>query len=220
MKNFKTSLLFGLVILLLVSTSLSAAETNLKSVKVGITPYAFAMMFPVIHALGIDNEIGIDFVIYDFSSSAGTFPALIRGDIDIVNEDMSFHIAKIKNAPEIKTFGTNNLFKGFILIGRKGVDKSYQEVLTELGDPKKAKEKILKNLTGRKFVAAPFFSGVISDALRQIGLELEDIEYIKFADDQKAAAAFIGGVGDFYLGSLPQEIKMLNMPDKFVNMGR
>jgi len=219
MKKFKTSLLLSLVILLLVSTSLSAAETNLKSVKIGITPYAFAMMFPVIHTLGIDNEIGIDFDIYDFSSSAGTFLTLIRGDIDIVNEDMSVHIGKIKNAPEIKTFGTNNMFKGFILIGRKGVDKSYQEVLTELGDPEKAKEKILKSIKGRKFVAAPFFSGVISDALGQVGIKLEDIEYIKFADDEKAAAAFIGGVGDFYLGSLPQEIKMLNMPDNFVNMG-
>ena len=113
--------------------------TELIKVKIGITPYGFAMMFPAMQETGIDHEFGIDFEIVDFPSSAGTFQALVRGDLDIVNEDMSVHIAAIQNAPEIVTFGTNNLFKGFILIGRKGVDKSYKEVLAELGNADEAK---------------------------------------------------------------------------------
>lgn len=217
-KSLLVILLISILVFVFSSISLSADQV-LQKVKVGITPYAFAMMFPVIHKTGIDNEIGIDFELVDFPSSANTFQILIRGDVDILNEDMSVHIAKLKNAPEVRTFGTNNLFKGFILIGRKGVDKSYEEILAEKGSPEESKKYILNSLKGRKFVAAPFFAGVISDALQQVGLKLEDIEYIKFSDDQKAASAFISGVGDFYLGSLPQEIKMLSMPDKFINMG-
>ncbi|MCX6089109.1 MAG: ABC transporter substrate-binding protein [Candidatus Atribacteria bacterium] len=219
LRRLLSSILVFSLVLFILSAMAWGEEQTLKKVRVGITPYAFSMMFPVIHETGIDHEVGVDFDLVDFPSSANTFQILIRGDVDMLNEDMSVHIAKLKNSPEVRTFGTNNLFKGFILIGRKGSDKSYEEVLADKGNPDEAKKFILNSLKGRKFVAAPFFAGVISDALQQVGLKLEDIEYVQFADDQKAASAFISGVGDFYLGSLPQEIKMLSMPDKFINMG-
>jgi hypothetical protein len=40
--------------------------------------------------------------------------------------------------------------------------------------------------------------------LENADLTLDDITILDFADDAKAAAAFLRGEGDFYYGSLPQ----------------
>ena len=54
----------------------------------------------------------------------------------------------------------------------------------------------------------------------EVGLDPSKVKIVDFADDSKAALAFIRGTGDFYMGSLPQETKMLqDFPDKFAKVG-
>lgn len=43
-----------------------------------------------------------------------------------------------------------------------------------------------------------------------IGFTLEGVEIIDFADDTQATAAFLRDEGDYYTGSLPQEVKLLS----------
>lgn len=52
-----------------------------------------------------------------------------------------------------------------------------------------------------------------------MGIGIDEVQLLNFADDQKAATAFLSGTGDFYIGSLPQERRLLSMEDRFVNAG-
>ena len=51
-------------------------------------------------------------------------------------------------------------------------------------------------------------------------MSIDDVQTINFADDEKAALAFISGEGEFYMGGLPSEINLLmNHPDQFKLIG-
>src|SRR3990172_9998442 len=51
-------------------------------------------------------------------------------------------------------------------------------------------------------------------------MTLADVTIINLPDDEKAALAFIGGTGDFYMGGLPSEINILqNHGDEFELIG-
>ena len=94
-------------------------------------------------------------------------------------------------------------------------------MLAELGDAAKAKQAAIEQMKGKTFpVYLANYQPLITAVLEQAGLALEDVKTINFADDEKAALAFIGGEGEFYMGGLPSEINLLmNHPDQFKLIG-
>ncbi|MCL5986392.1 MAG: hypothetical protein M1371_07475 [Actinobacteria bacterium] len=193
-------------------------EKELTPVNVGTAPYS---MFQLPHAtkdLGFDRDIGLDFTVKEYTSTSPATKALIRGEVDIVTHDIPELVPFIKTAPQVKTIAPLDLFKGFIFIGRKGEWKPWDELVQEMG-LEKAKEFRLNEFKGKTFLGIPFRFALISDAVAQVGLTDKDYVAKTYADDQLAATAFIGGDGDVYTGSLPQEIELLKQPDKYVNLG-
>ena len=76
-----------------------------------------------------------------------------------------------------------------------------------------------KEFKGKEFCIIPQRKPLIADTIQQVGLDIDDVTLLNFADDQKAAMAYMRGEGDFYMGSLPQERRLLQEPDKYVNAG-
>ncbi|MCX6089106.1 MAG: ABC transporter substrate-binding protein [Candidatus Atribacteria bacterium] len=221
MKLNKTSVLMMLIVSILILTTFTVGaeeQKELKKVRIGVPPYSMYMIFFAAHSLGIDKEFGLDFDIKEFTATLPAVQAMIHGDIDISGNCIAEHLVALKGAPQIKNFSTVGFFKGFIFVGRKDKTKPFSELLKEM-DQSKAKEFQLNEFKGKEFAIIPQRKPLILDAIAQVGLKAEDIKFLQFADDQKAATAFIKGSGDFYIGSLPQEQRLLKMSDQFVNVG-
>ena len=211
-----------LVIVMLVTTvGFAAAQTRRTIVRVGMTPFFDYQFFAVAKEFGWDKELGLNLQFTWFTQSGPSTQALARGSIDTVNTCVVCNFAFYQSVPQLTDFLTVNQFKGFVIVGRKGRAKTYQEFLKELGDPTKAQVATIQQFKGTTWPEYRVnYEPLIKGVLEQGGLKLEDIKIINFADDEKAALAMIGGTGDFYMGGLPSEINLLfRHPDKFILIG-
>ena len=213
-------LLSGILISLLSFSLLGAgvAKEKLTKVRVGVAPYTMFQIWRAAHELGIDKEFGLDFEIKEFSMTLPGTQAMIHGDVDITVNCIAEHIAVIGKAPQVKNFSSLGFFKGFIYVGRKAEWKPFDDLVEGVGLGK-AKETRLKQFKGKEFCIIPQRKPLIADTIAQVGLTLDDVKLLNFADDQKAATAFMRGAGDIYMGSLPQERRLLKMSDQYVNLG-
>jgi ABC-type nitrate/sulfonate/bicarbonate transport system substrate-binding protein len=194
---------------------------ELTPVRVAMTPFFDYQFFSVADELGWDEELGVDLQFTWFTQSGPSIQALVNGSVDTVNTWVLCNFPFYESVPELTDFLTVNQFKGFVLIGRDGQAKSYEEFLEELGDPEAARQATLEQVRGKTF---PMYSAnyetLLKATLDQAGMTLDDVEIVNFPDDEKAALAFIGGTGDFYMGGLPSEINLLqNHPDDFELIG-
>jgi len=188
-------------------------------VKIGITPYFEYQPWVIAHELGLDKQQGINLEFTNYDNSAKAAVAAYRGDIDLASNYLAGSFALMKQLPTLQDFMITNQFKGFILIGRAGEATSYEE-LTKTWNESDAKDQILKSLKGKTFdIVQPNYQALLSSALDQVGLSIDDIKINNFATDAQAAVAFEGGTGDYYIGGLPQEAKMLQTPGKYVKVG-
>jgi len=220
MKILNRLLVIGLLIVFL-GTWLAGevvAKEKLTRVRVGVAPYSMCQIWIATHEFGIDRQFGLDLEIKEFTMTLPGTQACIRGDVDITSNCIAEHIPVIGKAPQVKNFSTLGFFQGFIYVGRKAEWKSFDELVKEMGF-EKARETRLKQFKGKAFCIIPQRKPLIADTIGQVGLTLEDVKLLNFADDQKAAMAFIRGAGDIYMGSLPQERKLLKMSDQYVNLG-
>jgi ABC-type nitrate/sulfonate/bicarbonate transport system substrate-binding protein len=202
-------------------------EGGLTTVRVGTQPYYDYQFFSVAHELGVDREFGLDLVTVAHPGQTA-YAQLARGDLDITASCESCLLPAIENLPGVRNFLITNLFKGFVLIGRSQNGKpqftTYAETLAANGnDPEKAKAAFVRTLRGRNFAINPAADGALLGALlAHGGLTSSDVRVTSFPDEVKAALAFIAGTGDYYFGSLPQELRMLTADDlktKFVEAG-
>ena len=206
-------------ILLLATVAVFAEEQKeFTKVRIGVPPYSMYQIFYAAKDLGIAKEFGLELEIREFTATLPAVQALIRDDLDISGNCIAEHLVALKGAPMVKSFSTVGFFKGFIFVGRKDKIKPISELTKEMG-PEKAKEYRLNEFKGKEFAIIPQRKPLILDAIAQVGLTADDVKFLQFADDQKAATAFIKGSGDFYIGSLPQEERLLKMSDQFVNAG-
>jgi ABC-type nitrate/sulfonate/bicarbonate transport system substrate-binding protein len=176
------------------------------------------MLWPVAHELGIDAEFGLNFEIHEFASADVANISLARGDLDIVGSAISFHLAAVQGAPQLIGFSSLSIFNGFIFVGRAGEVVPYATLVEDMGADA-AWSSRLNEFKGKGFCIVPQNRALLADTLSQVNLTLDDVTVYEFADDPTAAAAFEQGTGDFYIGSLPEEQRLLGMPDKFVNAG-
>jgi ABC-type nitrate/sulfonate/bicarbonate transport system substrate-binding protein len=202
-------------------TEEASQPTDLIPVRVGMTPFFDYQFWAVAKEFGWDKELGLDLQFTWLTQSGPSIQALANGSLDTVNTCVVCNFPFYESVPEMQDFLTVNQFKGFVVIGRQGQSKSYQEFLSELGDAEKAKVATIEQMKGKKFpIYLANYEPLLTAVLEQAGLSLSDVTTVNFPDDEKAALAAIGGEGDFYMGGLPSEINLLmNHPDQFKLIG-
>lgn len=205
--------------LLLGAGSVPAQEQT--TVRVGMTPFFDYQFFSVAKEFGWDEELGLDLKFEWLTQSGPSIQALANGSLDTVNTCVVCNFPFYESVPEMVNFLTVNQFKGFVVIGRIGQSKPYADALAELGTPEAAKQATIEQMKGKTFpVYLANYKPLMTAVLEQAGLSLDDVTTVNFADDEKAALAFISGEGDFYMGGLPSEINLLmNHPDQFQLIG-
>ncbi len=190
-------------------------------VRVGMTPFFDYQFFSVAKEYGWDKQLGLDLQFQWLTQSGPSIQALANGSLDTVNTCVVCNYPFYESVPEMQNFLTVNQFKGFVVIGRVGQSKSYDELLADLGSADKARTAAIQQMKGKTFpVYLANYRPLITAVLEQAGMSLDDVQTINFADDEKAALAYIGGNGEFYMGGLPSEINLLmNHPDQFKLIG-
>lgn len=212
-----TKRILALILALVLLIGVSASAENIK-VRVGTTPYPMYVIWKIADELGIDDEFGIDLELFPFTGTAqGAQACAGRGEVDITASCVAEHLTSIVGAPNLVNFSPLGFFKGFFYIGREKDMVPFDQLVAEKG-LEAAKEERLNAFKGKAFCAIPQRKALILDTIAQVGLKESDITLLNFADDQKAAAAFLAGDGDFYIGSLPQQ-KALLKEEGFVNAG-
>lgn len=212
---------------LLVVAALAAAcgsppersDSGADIVRIGLSPYFEYQPWVIADELGLDEQQGIDLQFTSIESTQTAAVAARRGDIDLVPSCHSCAFPFYKEIPELRDFMITNQFKGFIVVGRTGQTDTFEELSASIG-PDAAKERILHGLRGKTFVIQRAgYEALLVAALDQVGMTIDDIEIVDMPDDSAAALAFTSGTGDYYIGSLPQEARLLQEPDRFVNVG-
>jgi ABC-type nitrate/sulfonate/bicarbonate transport system substrate-binding protein len=194
-------------------------ESGMKVVKVGILPYFDYQPLVGAQAIGLDKEMGIKLELIPFPNENSGIRALVTNSIDICEGSVDVVPNIIPQTPELRVWRNITQFKGFVIIGRakdtaSGRLKSFDVLLKEKGDFASAQRAVFAQMKGTIFcLNKASYEGITSAMLENANLTLDDIKILDFADDAKAAAAFLRGEGDFYYGSLPQEIKLLKEPD-------
>lgn len=206
-------------IAILSSTMIVSANANeLVTVKVGITPYFDYMPWVIAKEKGFDKDLGINLDLVTITNTAGGVAAMRQGSLDVVSSCHVCDFPLYKSVPSLRSFLITDQFKGFIIVGRKGAE-TFADLEQKIG-AEKAKEQILKGFKGKSFpTVLSTYRQLLSSALGQVGMTISDINVVESGDDAQAALAFQRGTGDYYMGSLPQETKLLSMPDKYVNVG-
>ncbi len=189
-------------------------DEEFQTIKVGVLPYFDYQPFVGAHEIGLDRELGLDLELIPFPNENSGVRALVTGSIDVCEGSVDVVPNIIPQTPELRVFLNICQFKGFQVIGREGKVKVFDDILREKGgDFDAAVKAVYSQLDGKTFtINKTSYEGTVSSMLENADLTLDDVTILDFADDAKAAAAFLRGEGDFYVGSLPQQVRMLKEP--------
>ncbi len=195
-------------------------EEQITKVRIAVLPYFDCMHLVVAPKLGMDEELGLDFEFVPFTDQPTAIRAMVRGEVDVIEGGLMSSIPLYPEVPDLRFFFTNNQFKGFMVVGRKGQVKTFEELLKEKnGDFSAAQRAVFEQMRGKMFCLTVVNNlPTVAAMLDNVGMSVDDVEVKDFANPTLAANAIIRGVGDFYVGSLPQEMKLLKMKDQFVNV--
>lgn len=190
------------------------ARAEDQTVRIATLPYMDYTVFVAAHELGMDKELGLDFEFIQFPLEPAAAQALIRGDIDVGQGALAPLTTIFPQAPELRVLLTNNQFKGLIFVGRDGAIKTFDETLAANGgDFEAARRETLEQFKGKTLtLVKASFEGTVKGVLEDVGVSMDDVEILDFPDDAQAALAFMRGTGDLYIGSLPQEMRLLSEP--------
>lgn len=191
------------------------------TVRVGMTPFFDYQFWSVAKQFGWDKQLGLNLQFTWLTQSGPSIQALANGSLDQVNTCIVCNFPFYQSVPDMQDYINVDQFKGFVIIGRQGKSKSYDEFLKEFNDPQKAKVATIQQFKGKTFpIYMANYEPLLTAVLGQAGMKVTDVKTVNFADDEKAALAMIGGTGDFYMGGLPSETNLLqNHPDQFKLIG-
>ena len=189
-------------------------ESNPQKIRMAVLPYLDYTLFVAAKELGVDKEQGIELDLIPFPHESQAVQALLNGSIDVAQGALGSFVPLLPNAPELRVVLNNNQFKGFVYIGREGKIKSFDDLLQEKnGNFEEAQKATLQQLKGKTFLMVESsFGGMLSSALKKVGLNYSDVKVMNFQNDAQAATAFLRGEGDLYTGSVPQQMKILKEP--------
>lgn len=198
----------------------SASSSGLQTVTIGITPYFEYQPWIIAHSLGLDKQQGLNFQFVKYTGYGANVSAMLRGSVDLGAGCNACNYPYYKSAPQLRDWMTTDQYKGFVLIGRKGQALTLSQAEKTMS-PAAAKAAVLRQLKGKSFaIVDSYFQATVDSAIGQVGLKPSDVTLINFPTTSASALAFIKGVGDYYMGDLPEETKILTeFPDKFVMVG-
>ena len=155
--------------------------------------------------LGFFADVNINIIkFYDFSKENTMLETLQEGSTDIAGTSAIVSVPLGKTLDKIIWLGTFDYWWGNAVMARPGEFKTYAEILKEVGDAKEAARLACYQLKGKTFDAmlGAGHENFITAVLELGGLTMKDV---KFNDmpNVEAAAAFIRGEGDVYVGDLP-----------------
>ena len=200
-----------------------AAESGSSSdgtVRIAIQPLLDYVPWVFASDHGLAEEQGVKLDISYLSQINTALQSMARGDLDVVSTCTACNMPYVESVPTLRDVLTINQFKGFIIVGRTGAPQ-YAQLVADGASEDDARAEIYEYIKGKTFIGNEAIFGALVDGLLDYaGLESSDIKIIDLADDAKAATAFLQGQGDFYMGSLAQESKLLgDFPEQFVNVG-
>ncbi len=191
---------------------------GLVKVNIETQPYYDFKFFDVAKELGIDRDFGLDISIIT-TPEQFSWRKLARGDVDIAASCPTCVLPAIGELPNLRDFMINQVFKGFVPIGRMKDGKperpTYNDYLEDNGgDVRAALTSFAQSLKGTSWSVTPEIQKAnMQLMLAKGGLTLDDITIIPFADETKSALGFIHGEGDYYFGSLPQSVRLVSAPE-------
>jgi ABC-type nitrate/sulfonate/bicarbonate transport system substrate-binding protein len=208
-------ILTGLCMLCLTSSLQAANRANYVTVKVGDGPYFDFTLYRVAHALGLDHQLGLDLQVQNFAQLPSA--QLRRGDIAIGYSAPTAGFPLYKNFSDYRDFLATDIFKGFVLVGRKSDHhETYEQYLTaNHGNFVAAKKAFVLNQVKGKSICMvkSLTASTALGLMKQAGLDLSAIKIVDFADQAVAANAFVANQCDYYTGALPQEARLLFSSD-------
>lgn len=205
-KNLLYIALFFLIVLAVCPVSSHASE----KIRFGISPFPDTMVPMVGKEKGWYQEEGLDveFVILGWTE---VMEALSAGHIDIALNNISSVISTHEKNPQIVYwYGFNTFDNGHALMIRPDVKmKTLKQIKEQVNDHELAIRMTAKQLKGKTVITTSrtdMEQGVAAAAKRG-GLDFaKDIKIIDLNPDE-GLAAFLGGQGDAYLGSIPNRVR-------------
>lgn len=190
------------------------------TVRIALQPLLDYVPWVFAEEHGLTKEQGISLNISYLSQVNTALQAMARGDLDMVSTCTACNMPYAQSVPTLRDVLIVDQFKGFIIVGRSGAPE-YKKLVAAGETENQARKKIYSYIKGKTFIGnKAIFGSLVNGLLDYAGLKSTDIKILDLADDAKAATAFLQGEGDFYMGSLAQESKLLgDYPDKFVNVG-
>ncbi|MDI9593994.1 MAG: ABC transporter substrate-binding protein [Atribacterota bacterium] len=213
MKSNLKSLFLTFLIMTMFVLLLGTASFGLEKVRIGIIPYQDSYPFILADHLGYYEEEGIEPVFEQLLFFPDVHEALAANALDIGPTESAVYVAAYKSYPDlVMAFPFHVFHHGFSIMIKPDSDlKSYQEILSEVGDPNKALELTgaqLKSKTGIAMRGTDQEMPIWSLA-KIAGLDLDnDINMIDMQPDE-GVTAFIAGTGDFFAGGIPQRMAAL-----------
>ena len=191
-----------------------------ETVRIALQPLLDYVPWVFAEEHGLAEEQDLTLEISYLSQINTALQSMARGDLDVVSTCTACNMPYVQSVPTLRDVLTINQFKGFIIVGRTGAPE-YDKLISDGATEEEARSEIYDYIKGKTFIGnEAIFGALVDGLLAYAGLERSDIEIIDLADDAKAATAFLQGQGDFYMGSLAQESKLLgDFPDQFVNVG-
>lgn len=226
-RGWRASTIVGLGVATTMMFSACAAPAQTAGEKDGSTTVRIALQplldyVPWVFAEehGLTEEQGLNLEISYLPQVNTALQAMARGDLDMVSTCTACNLPYVESVPTLRDVLIVNQFKGFIIVGRTGAPE-YNELVAGGASEDEARQEIYDYIKGKTFIGnEAIFGALVNGLLDYAGLSQDDITIVDLADDAKAATAFLQGQGDFYMGSLAQESKLLNdFPDQFVNVG-
>lgn len=198
----------------------SGSKGNLVTIKIASGPYLDYQPWTLAHELGYDKQQGLNLEITNFTVFNTGMSEMARGDANAVVSCNECNFPLYKSIPTLANWLITNQFKGFIVVGRSGHTQTYDQLAAKVG-PAQAKRQILMSFRGKTFVMDRALRiGIIEGGISQVGLPPSAIKIANFSSDAQGAFAFLRGTGDYYIGALPQEAKLLfSSGGQYVNVG-
>ncbi len=198
----------------------TAVAEELIPITVGVAPYPMYQQFQMAVDRGMDEVFGLDITIKQMSSTSVGYENLLRGDIDVSSGAIADHVVVMETTPEIISYMPVGIFQGFFYVARAEDTMSWDDAVEQLG-AEGAKMQQIEQMKGRTFCIIPQRKAFVMSTITQAGLTEDDVEFLYFADDQKAGTAFLSGQGDYYMGSLPQQTAIIKQGDgtEYINAG-
>lgn len=200
----------------------ATSTPEVASLEIAVAPFLDTQPLRLAKDLGLDKEMQLDFSrVFVVEGDQQVARAVLRGDADVGTICHACILPMIENAPELKNWAIKDRFAGFQIIGRVGELPTYEERIEAGSDPNVAAKEVLTAWDGKSFcMVAASNDPLIKGALRAQGLSADHVNFTFFADDAKAALAFLGGNCDLYTGSLPTTTEILReQGGKYVRIG-